>query len=104
MHFRDNIDYPPMLTRPAVFVPLLSAIFGSLWWFGAGNSAIGRLVLGLAPVAEGNPLDLLTAAFVTAVVGFNIFVVMRLALRQQVWLVWGELAALILLFFWVRGS
>ena len=100
MHFRDNIDYPPMLTRPAVFVPLLSAIFGSLWWFGAGNSAIGRLVLGLAPVAEGNPLDLLTAAFVTAVVGFNIFVVMRLALRQQVWLVWGELAALILLFFY----
>ncbi|WP_082351815.1 amino acid ABC transporter permease [Cypionkella psychrotolerans] len=100
MHFRDNIDYPPMLTRPTVFVPLLTAIFGGLWWFQAGNSAIGRLVLGMAPWAEGNPLNLLTAAFVTVLVGFNIFVVMRLPLRQQVWLVWGELAALILLFFY----
>ncbi|MDB5664836.1 amino acid ABC transporter permease [Cypionkella sp.] len=100
MHFRDNIDYPPLLTRPSVFVPLLTAIFGGLWWFQAGNSAIGRLVLGLAPWAEGNPLNLLTAAFVTVLVGFNIFVVMRLPLRQQVWLVWGELAALILLFFY----
>ena len=100
MHFRDNIDYPPMLTRPSVFVPLLTAIFGGLWWFQAGNSAIGRLVLSLAPWAEGDPLNLLTAAFVTVLVGFNIFVVMRLPLRQQVWLVWGELAALILLFFY----
>ncbi|MDB5660550.1 MAG: amino acid transporter permease [Cypionkella sp.] len=100
MHFRDNIDYPPLLTRPSVFVPMLTAIFGGLWWFQAGNSAIGRLVLGLAPWAEGNPLNLLTAAFVTVLVGFNIFVVMRLPLRQQVWLVWGELAALILLFFY----
>ena len=100
MHFRDNIDYPPMLTRPSVFLPLLTAIFGGLWWFQAGNSAIGRLVLGLAPWAEGNPLNVATAAFVTVLVGFNIFVVMRLPLRQQVWLVWGELAALILLFFY----
>jgi polar amino acid transport system permease protein len=100
MHFRDNIDYPPMLTRPTVFVPLLVAIFGGLWWFQAGNSAIGRLVLGLAPWAEGNPLNLLASAFVTVLVGFNIFVVMRLPLRQQVWMVWGELAALILLFFY----
>ena len=100
MHFRDNIDYPPMLTRPSVFVPLLVVIFGGLWWLQAGDSAIGRLVLSLAPVSEGNTLNLATAAFVTALVGFNIFVVMRLPLRQQVWLVWGELAALILLFFY----
>ena len=100
MHFRDNIDYPPMLTRPSVFVPLLVVIFGGLWWLQAGDSAIGRLVLSLAPVSEGNTLNLATAAFVTALVGFNIVVVMRLPLRQQVWLVWGELAALILLFFY----
>lgn len=100
MHYKDNIDYPPMLTRPVVFVPLLSAIFAGLWWFQSGDGAFGRLVRGLAPVAEGNPLNLVTAACVTALVGFNIFVVMRLPLRQQVWLVWGELAALILLFFY----
>ena len=82
MHFRDNIDYPPMLTRPSVFVPLLVVIFGGLWWLQAGDSAIGRLVLSLAPVSEGNTLNLATAAFVTALVGFNIFVVMRLPLRQ----------------------
>jgi polar amino acid transport system permease protein len=100
MDFRDNIDYPPLLTRPLVFAPLLAAVFGGLWWFQAGNSAIGRLVLVIAPWADGNPLNLLTAALVTVIVGFNIFVVMRLPLRQQVWLVWGELAVLILLFFY----
>ena len=99
MHYKDNIDYPPMLTRPAVFVPLLVAVFAALCWFQAGDGALGRLVLGLVPGAEGNTLNLATAACVTALVGFNIFVVMRLPLRQQVWLVWAELAALILLFF-----
>ena len=101
MHFRDNIDYPPVLTRPSVFVPLLGAIFAGMWWFNGANSAIGRLVAGLVPsMAESSGLNLLTAAAVTVFAGFNIFVVMRLALRQQVWLVWGELAVLILLFFY----
>ena len=100
MHYKDNIDYPPMLTRPTVLVPLLVAVFAVLWWFQAGDGALGRLVLGLVPGAEGNRLHLATAACVTLLVGFNIFVVMRLPLRQQVWLVWAELAALILLFFY----
>ena len=101
MHFRDNIDYPPVLTRPSVFVPLLGAIFAGMWWFNGANSAIGRLVAGLVPsMAESSGLNLLTAAAVTVFAGFNIFVVMRLALRQQGWLVWGELALLILLFFY----
>lgn len=100
MHYKDNIDYPPMLTRPAVFVPLLVTVFAALWWFQAGAGALGRLAQGLVPGAEGNALNLATAAGVTLLVGFNIFVVMRLPLRQQVWLVWAELAALILLFFY----
>lgn len=100
MHYKDNIDYPPMLTRPAVLVPLLGAILLVLWWVKVGDGALGRLVLGLAPWAEGAALNLTTAVLVTLVVGFNIFVVMRLPLRQQVWLVWAELAALILLFFY----
>jgi len=101
MHFRDNIDYPPLLTRPGVFVPLLSAIFAAMWWFNGADSAVGRIVAELFPsMAGGSGLNLLTAALATAFVGFNIFVVMRLPLRQQVWLVWGELALLILLFFY----
>ncbi|WP_374646786.1 amino acid ABC transporter permease [Tabrizicola sp.] len=100
MHYKDNIDYPPLLSRPAVYLPVLAAVFAALWWFRAGDGALGRLVLGLVPGAEGNALNLATAACVTVLVGFNIFVVMRLPLRQQVWLVWAELAALILLFFY----
>ncbi len=101
MHFRDNIDYPPLLTRPGVFGPLLVAVFGGMWWFNGANSAIGRVVAGLFPaMADSSGLNVLTAALATLFVGFNIFVVMRLPLRQQVWLVWGELAVLILLFFY----
>ncbi len=101
MHFRDNIDYPPLLTRPGVFVPLLGAVFGGMWWLNGAESAIGRVVAQMVPsMAESTGLNLLTAALVTVFVGFNIFVVMRLPLRQQVWLVWGELALLILMFFY----
>ncbi len=101
MHYHDNVDYPPLLNRPAVFVPLLAGLFAALWWFDAGDSAIGRLIAGLIPT--GMPSTThgpITAFVVTAVVAFNIFVVLRLPLRQQVWLVWAELAALILLFFY----
>ena len=58
MHFSDNVDYPPLLTRPAVFVPLLAAVFAGLWWFHAGDGAMGRLVSGLVPGAEGGTLNL----------------------------------------------
>ena len=101
MHYRDNIDYPPLLSRPSVFLPLLAAVFTGMWWFNGANSALGRVVAGLFPsMADAPGLNLLTAALATAFVGFNILVVMRLPLRQQVWLVWGELALLILLFFY----
>jgi len=101
MHYRDNIDYPPLLNRPSVFLPVLAAVFGVMWWFNGADSALGRVVTALFPsMADAPGLNLLTAALATAFVGFNILVVMRLPLRQQVWLVWGELAILILLFFY----
>ena len=72
-----------------------------MWWLTGAASAIGRIAAQMVPsMAESSGLILLTAALVTGVVGFNIFVVMRLPLRQQVWLVWGELALLILMFFY----
>ncbi len=101
MHYHDNVDYPPLLTRPIVFGPLLVGLFAVLWWFDAANSAIGRLVAGIIPAGTTPGMHgLLTALAVTLFAAFNIFVVLRLPLRQQVWLVWGELAAVILLFFY----
>lgn len=100
MHYRDNVDYPPLLTRPAVYLPLLAAVFGLTVWARMGESGAGRIVAALFAGAEGRTLDWLTAVAVTLLIGFNVFVVLRLPLRQQVWLVWAELAALILLFFY----
>lgn len=101
MHFQDNIDYPPVLTRPYVFAPLLGVIFVVMWWFNAGTSIAGGLLTGAGLVAEqSSVLNITSAALVTILIGFNIFLLMRLSLRQQVWLVWGELLLLILLFFY----
>jgi polar amino acid transport system permease protein len=101
MHFRDNVDYPPLLTRPAVYLPTLAGVFSVLWALNAGEGALGRLANTVFPsVTDAAQLNLLTAFLVTLFAGFNIFVVLRLPMRQQVWLVWGELAALILLFFY----
>ncbi|AXC50216.1 amino acid ABC transporter permease [Paracoccus suum] len=101
MHYRDNVDYPPLLTRPVVYLPLLGGLFAALVAMNAGGGAFGRLTSSVFPaVQDGTQLNVLTAALVTLLAGFNIFVVLRLPLRQQVWLVWGELALLILLFFY----
>lgn len=101
MHFQDNIDYPPVLTRPSVLAPLLGAIFVLMWWFDAGTGVVGGLLTGIGLVAEqSSALNITSAALVAVLVGFNVFVAMRLPLRQQVWLVWGELLLLILLFFY----
>lgn len=101
MHYRDNVDYPPLLTRPVVYAPLLAGLFVLLWALGAGDGALGQLTGLVLPGVEDSALrNLMTATLVTLFAGFNIFVVLRLPLRQQVWLVWGELALLILLFFY----
>jgi polar amino acid transport system permease protein len=99
MHYRDNVDYPPLLTRPAIYGPLLGLTLVALVWSGAGDSAAGRIVAGLT-TSTGRTLDWQTAISATILLGFNIFVVLRLPLRQQIWLVWAELAVLILLFFY----
>jgi polar amino acid transport system permease protein len=102
MHFADNVDYPPMLGRPAIFAPGLAALFALLAWWQIGTQAIGTGLLklfglsGLAPT----PANLFVAALVTAIVGLNLAVVLRLKLRWQVYIVWAELAVLLLFFFY----
>jgi polar amino acid transport system permease protein len=100
-HFADNVDYPPLLGRPIVFLPGLALLFEALRWWGFGSTAIGRGLSdllglsGLSPATE----NVAVAALATLVVGLNLGVVMRLKLRWQVYVVWLELALLILVFF-----
>ena len=102
MHFADNVDYPALLGRPIVFLPLLALLFEALRWWNFAATAIGRGLTdlfnlsGLTPAAD----NVAVAALATLVVGFNLAVVMRLKLRRQVYIVWLELAALILVFFY----
>ena len=101
-HFADNVDYPSLLGRPIVFLPLLALLFEALRWWPFGSTAVGRGLTGLfhlsglAPAAD----NIAVAALATVFVAFNLGVVMRLRLRWQVYLVWLELAALILVFFY----
>src|SRR6185369_7027000 len=102
MHFADNVDYPPLLGRPIVFLPALALLFEALRWWSFGSTAIGRglsdllHLSGLSPTAE----NIAVAALATLFIGFNLGVVMRLKLRWQVYVVWLELALLILVFFY----
>ena len=102
MHFADNVDYPSLLGRPIVFLPGLALLFEALRWSDFGATAIGRGLTelfglsGLSPASD----NLVVAGLATLFVGFNLAVVMRLKLRWQVYVVWLELALLILVFFY----
>ena len=102
MHYADNIDYPPLLRRPIVFLPGLALLFELLRWWNIGSTAIGRGLSGLLHLAALSPSaeNVLIAALTTLVVGFNLAVVIRLPLRWQVYIVWLEFAVLLLVFFY----
>ena len=99
--FADNIDYPPLLRRPAVFLPLLAILFllllraDTTHWavVSAAMKAVGR------PDSESPAARAAVAAAITALVGLNLYGLLRLSLRWQVYLVWLELAALLIVFF-----
>ncbi|MEZ0170105.1 amino acid ABC transporter permease [Microvirga sp. TS319] len=102
MHYADNVDYPRLLSRPSVYGPGLGLLFGVLLYAQAGATSLGQALAGLFGLAEGSPLaaNLIVALIVTAVVAVNVAVVMRLSLKHQVYVVWVELALLVLLFFY----
>lgn len=102
MHYADNVDYPRLLSRPWVYGPGLAILFGTLLYAQAGATTLGKALAGLFGLAEGSPLasNLIVALIVTAVVALNVAVVMRLSLKHQVYVVWVELALLVLLFFY----
>ncbi len=101
MHFADNVDYPSLLRRPIVFLPGLALLFDLLRWWNITATVIGRGLSDAMHLSALSPSlqNTAVAAVVTLIVGFNIAVVTRLPLRLQVYIVWLELAMLLLLFF-----
>jgi polar amino acid transport system permease protein len=83
-----------------VFLPGLVVLFALLYFWHVGGTAIGTGILEMLGAAGSDLADLLVALVITAVAALNILVVMRLDLRWQVYVVWLELAALVLLFFY----
>jgi polar amino acid transport system permease protein len=100
--FADNVDYPSLLGRPIVFLPALALLFEVLRWLDFGSSAFGRGLVDLLHLAGLGPSadNIVVSAIAALFVGFNLAVVMRLRLSWQVYVVWLELAALILIFFY----
>jgi polar amino acid transport system permease protein len=102
VHYADNVDYPPLLTRPIVFLPGLALLFEALRWWNVGASAVGAGLVMLLHLGALAPAwsNVIIAVLLTVLVGFNLAVVIRLPLRWQVYIVWGELAILLLVFFY----
>jgi polar amino acid transport system permease protein len=95
MHFADNIDYPPLLRRPVVFLPLLAILFLVLLRADAAHWAMVQPLL-----AAVGPLNgVAVASALTALIGANVYLILGLKLRWQVYVVWIELALLLVLFF-----
>jgi polar amino acid transport system permease protein len=102
MHYADNVDYPPLLSRPAIFVPAIIAIFLALLHWNVGATALGKGIAQLVGLASDSveTRNLLLAALATVIFAVNVGIVLRMPLRWQVWVVWLELALLVLLFFY----
>jgi polar amino acid transport system permease protein len=102
MQYSDNVDYPRLLSRPSVYVPGLAILFGVLIYIQVGATSFGHALTLPLGLTESSPpvTNVLVALLVTLVAALNVAVVMRLSLRQQVYVVWAELAALVLLFFY----
>ncbi len=102
MNFADNIDYPPLLRRPAVLLPILALIYLALLASDAAHwpvvqGALGGLALA---VPSGPAAGVLVAAALTALIGANTWVVLGLPARWQIRAVWLELVLLLLVFFY----
>jgi polar amino acid transport system permease protein len=102
MHYADNVDYPRLLSRPAVYIPGLALIFGLLLYLQIGATAFGQGLTAAFGLSENSPFvtNLFVALLITLVFALNVGVVMRLSLKKQVYVVWLELAVLVLLFFY----
>jgi polar amino acid transport system permease protein len=102
MNFADNIDYPPLLRRPVVLLPILALIYLALLRADVAHWPVLLKALsgfGLA-VPQGPAAGALVAAALTALIGANAWIVLGLPSRWQVRAVWLELLVLLVVFFY----
>ncbi len=101
MSVADNIDYPPLLRRPAVFLSGVGVLFLLLLRADAANWAPVHGLFGALALTglEAGPANGLAAALVAALIGLNVWVITGLKTRWQMWIVWLELAALVAVLF-----
>jgi polar amino acid transport system permease protein len=87
MHYAGNVDYPRLLPRPSIYIPGLGLLFGTLLYAQAETTSLGQALAGIFGLAEGSSFadNVLEALIITAVVALNVAVVMRLSLKQQVY-------------------
>ena len=99
MNFADNIDYPPLLRRPVVFLPALTLLFLALLRAEAVHWPVARAVLAGLGLGSGAGLEAPVAAILALLIGGNVWIITGLRTRWQVWAVWAELALLLAVFF-----
>ena len=102
MNFADNIDYPPLLRRPVVLLPILALIYLALLRADVDHWPVLLKALGGFGLAapSGAAAGALVAAAFTALIGANAWIVLGLPSRWQVRAVWLELALLLGGFFY----
>jgi polar amino acid transport system permease protein len=102
MNFADNIDYPPLLRRPVVLLPILALIYLALLATDAAHWPVAQGVLsGLGlTLPQGPAAGALVAAVLTALIGANAWVVLGLPAPWQIRAVWLELLLLLVVFFY----
>jgi polar amino acid transport system permease protein len=101
MNFADNIDYPPILRRPIVLLPILALVYLALLRADVAHwPVLAKAMGGLGLAAPHGPAaDALVAAALTALIGANAWIVLGLPARWQIRAVWLELALLLAIFF-----
>ena len=102
MNVADNIDYPPLLRRPVVLLPILALIYLGLLRADAAHWPVLLKMLSALGLAapRGAAAGAVVAATLTTLIGANAWVVLGLKTRWQVWAVWLELALLLVVFFY----
>jgi polar amino acid transport system permease protein len=102
MNFADNIDYPPLLRRPVVLLPILAVVYLALLQADVAEwPVLLKALSGLGLAAPRGPAaGALVAAALTALIGANTWIVLGLPRRWQIRAVWLELALLLVVFFY----
>jgi polar amino acid transport system permease protein len=99
MNFADNVDYPPLLRRPAVFLSGLVLLFLALLRADPVYWPVVSAALAAVHLSPDAALTTPVAAGLAALIGANVWIVAGLSTRWQICAVWVELVVLLAVFF-----